>query len=342
MNLPDANSDRDPAPLFFDEEIQKLLKVVTRPDPDKVFRRRLDGRAIQEPEYKFMTEKQLQKALNKANLEMEQLLQMPPVIKTRVEDVRILSKDPALQGYSDSKYVITDITFGIRNKNRTIAVREPDGTLRTADFSERDRLNQIYFPVEGREIYMPKMFLDENLEVCNGYLIIYSFCSITLVSCLTIECFQPILDRGDYEFILNRACIQFDPDNPDYKRVTEATYDHLDERQQHGKLRSTRHFGPMVFYLAWNKRIDNLLLENITDGRIEDAALVLKVYYKLNPAENVKTEENHEKLIQHYIETDCGNKRKLDHAFKTYLELESAKRQLQENIAAAHGTSRQE
>ncbi|XP_058805589.1 small ribosomal subunit protein mS22 [Phymastichus coffea] len=304
-------SDKDPAPYFFNEEVQKFLKVITRPEHDKVFRRQLDGREIEEPVYKFMTERDLKKALDTANQNMEELLQMPPVVKVREENVRILSKDPALQGYDDCKFVFTDISFGIKNKDRTIAVREPDGTLRTANHSERDRLNQIYFPLKGREIYMPKMFLQENLE--------------------------PILNRGDYEFILNRACIQFDPDNPEYHRITQVTYDHIDEHQQFDKLRSTRHFGPMVFYLAWNKKVDNLLLENITTDRIEDAALILKVYYKLNPSDNPIEEEDHVKLIQHYIKTESNIKRKLDHAFKTFLEIEAATKKLEENIAIAHG-----
>lgn len=112
-----------------------------------------------------MTDQQLEKARNKANQQMWERLQMPPVVKIRNEDGRVLSKDPALQGYSNAKYVCTDITFGISNKERIIAVREPDGTLRKAFNHEKDRLNQVYFPIPGREVFMPKMFQEEYLEV---------------------------------------------------------------------------------------------------------------------------------------------------------------------------------
>lgn len=46
-----------------------------------------------------------------------------------------------------------------------ILAREVDGTLRTANLDEQRRMRQIYFPVVGREIIMPKMFEEENLEV---------------------------------------------------------------------------------------------------------------------------------------------------------------------------------
>ena len=43
------------------------------------------------------------------------------------------------------------------------AYRDPDGTLRHASPEQRDRLNQIYFPKEGRNVDAPGMFLEENL-----------------------------------------------------------------------------------------------------------------------------------------------------------------------------------
>jgi small subunit ribosomal protein S22 len=157
--------DRDPAPYFCDQEVQKLLQILTRPNPEKVFRRRLDGSKLDEPVYKFMTNEELAKAYEKSNKKMWELLQIPPIVKIREEDIRILSKDPALQGFTDAKYVFTDISFGVSNKNRIIVIREPNGNLRTAYHSERDRLNQIYFPIPGREIVTPKMFEEEHLKV---------------------------------------------------------------------------------------------------------------------------------------------------------------------------------
>ena len=46
-----------------------------------------------------------------------------------------------------------------------IVARDVDGTLRTATLDEKRRMRQIYFPVPGRELLMPKMFEEEHLEV---------------------------------------------------------------------------------------------------------------------------------------------------------------------------------
>lgn len=80
-------------------------------------------------------------------------------------------------------------------------------------------------------------------------------------------CCQPILEHGDYEFILDCACVQFEPDDSEYHRVVKTTYDHVDTNQKYQRLRSTRHYGPLVFYLASEGTIDNLLLENLQTDR---------------------------------------------------------------------------
>lgn len=138
---------------------------MTGRDYQKIFRRRRDGTPANAPQYKFMTDKQLKEVMELTEQKVERRLQMPPVIKRRSSISKVLSKDPAIQGYDTAKLVITDISFGVENHDRLIAVREPDGTLRHADWDERQRMNQIYFPVKGREVVTPKMFENEYLEV---------------------------------------------------------------------------------------------------------------------------------------------------------------------------------
>ncbi|KAL7305924.1 hypothetical protein TKK_0001400 [Trichogramma kaykai] len=305
---PESVYKTDPAPYFFNEEVQQLLLKVTRPDPSRVFRRQLDGRSLEAPEYKFMTDEDLAKAREEAHKKMIDLLQMPPIVKVRKDNVKILKRDEELVGYSTHKFVFTDTTFGVSNKKRIIVVREPNGDLRTANYEERDRLNQIYFPIAGREVYPPKMFQPEHLE--------------------------PILDREDYDFILNRVCVQFDPDHPEFHRVSQLTYDRIYEKGHYEKLRSTRHYGPMVFYLTWCKKIDNLLIENIAQEFIEDAALTIKLYYILHPSDNVPKGVDNIKLIQHYLDNDCNSqcKRRLDNTLKMHLELESERKKVNEDL----------
>ena len=77
-----------------------------------------------------------------------------------------MSEEPEIVGYDAAKYVFTDITYGVHDRDRIIVVREPSGTLRHALPNERDRLNQIYFPMKGREIKSPPLFdLDQMTEV---------------------------------------------------------------------------------------------------------------------------------------------------------------------------------
>lgn len=134
-------------------------------DYKKVFRTRKDGHKLTPPEYKFLTNEELQEAREAAKLKAEKYLQMPPVVKQRLDLSVPLCEDPALHDHDTSKFVFTDVTFGLNDKERFIVVREPEGTLRHATCQERDRMLQIYFPKPGKEFEKPKMFEGEYLKV---------------------------------------------------------------------------------------------------------------------------------------------------------------------------------
>lgn len=46
-----------------------------------------------------------------------------------------------------------------------IVVRETNGVLRKADYSEREKMLQVYFPQKGKSNNVPHMFESKNLEV---------------------------------------------------------------------------------------------------------------------------------------------------------------------------------
>ena len=71
--------------------------------------------------------------------------------------------------------------------------------------------------------------------------------------------FQDAIKREEYNFILDNACLQLEPDDPDYQRIVGEVYSAVDENMHYEILQSTRHFGPLCFYLTWNKCMDNLL-----------------------------------------------------------------------------------
>lgn len=201
--------------------MQSLLKTLTRKDLTKIFKRKkLGEKKLEQPVYKFMTDEELQDALYEANTKANEMLQMPPVLLPRKPIDRVLSNDPALQGLETARFVFTDITFGVPDSRRLIVVRDTDGALREADWDVRDRMNQFYFPKPGRELKVPTMFEDSYLK--------------------------DLLSRKEYIFILDRACLQFEPDDSKYQSVCSSVYECVNENGDFEMIRSTRHFGPFV------------------------------------------------------------------------------------------------
>ena len=143
-----------------------------------------------------------------------------------------------------------------------ITVREPDGTLRKAHWEERDRVNNVYFSARRRLHRTPEMFeTAENLDVWTSRLL-FQFFRFYYFDFSRLE-LQRVLDRKEYLFVLNRACWQYEPDHPTYQWIVTRTYDRIDAERDHEQLRSTRHYGPMVFHLAWKRAIDNLVVDLI-------------------------------------------------------------------------------
>lgn len=230
--------------------MQQLLKEVTRFDESKLFARRQVSK-LKSPKFIFMTDAQLEKAKKDAYENVQAKLQMPPVLEPNNEPPAVLARDEEIVGYTNCKIMFIDITPGQTNKSRLMSVRESDGTLRYPNHDERSRLNHIFYPQESRTIDPPKLFEDKYL--------------------------QGLLQRRQYVYILDRACIQFEPDDPRYVAVTSKVYDYIDEGRDYDHLRSTRHFGPMCLYLAYNKRADNLMSEMTSKGYKEDAEKLVKL-----------------------------------------------------------------
>lgn len=140
--------------IFFKPEVQELLLNLTRIDLSKVFRRLKVGQQLQAPEYKFLTTEEVEQLKDRAYQKALKKMQIPPVVPPRDDSkLEVLSHDKELIGYDISKYVFTDITYGISDAKRIIVVREPDGLLREANTDERHRMNYIYFSRPGKSCY---------------------------------------------------------------------------------------------------------------------------------------------------------------------------------------------
>ncbi|EDV91018.1 28S ribosomal protein S22, mitochondrial [Drosophila grimshawi] len=248
--------DKDPQPLFTDAETQRLLQNMTQLQLDKVFRKRTVS--DNSTETKFMTTAQLEKEFLQTIVKANKLLQMPPVVKVK-EDAQdaLITKDAALKDFADTKYVFTDITFGLRNSERKVVVRDVDGSLSYASLDTRKRMNQLYFPLDGRRSYTPRMFSKPEL-------------------------LQRCLEEHKYEFVLDRLTVQYEPYELEFHQISARVFEHLMESKQFDLLRSTRHFGPMAFFYAWHRCIDDLLYDMIRQDYLHNAVELIALSYKIH------------------------------------------------------------
>lgn len=149
------------------------------------------------------------------------------------------------------------------------------------------------------------------------------------------------MDRKEYEFILDRACVEFEPDNSDYQEITRTVYEHVNLQKDFEALRSTRHFGPMVFHLAWTNNIDNLLCEMIETDRMKDAVLLIRLYHKIHPttdsAVNPCKDSSDEELVMHYARLDSPKATTIEKLVQSYKELQSQHKMVEEGVKKAHG-----
>ena len=98
---------------------------------------------------------------------------------------------------SFSTYCISLQTATLCPQDRQVVVREPSGVLREGTWEERDRMMHVYFPSLGRKMWLPHMLTEEGLI--------------------------PVLEEGWYGDILERVCLQFEPNSSDYIRVSIST-----------------------------------------------------------------------------------------------------------------------
>ncbi|XP_071109138.1 small ribosomal subunit protein mS22-like [Haliotis cracherodii] len=289
-----GQEEKDPFKVFLNHDIQRLLRRITGFDIMKITQPR--PTPLSKPKYKLLTDEELEQIGEKALRRAKQRLQMPPYMGVRLPITEVLTHDPDLEGLETSKLVFTDITFGVSDRSRLIVVRDPSGTLRKASWEERDKINQIYNPREGRMLVMPQMFLEKNLE--------------------------NLLNRKKYAYILDKACVQFEPDHPDYIRITHRCYQSVHDQRDYDDLRSTRHFGPMAFHLVWNKQIDYLLIDMLLRSLAHDAAYLVNIYYQVHQ-HSVSAEYCRENrlegidVIKAYCEHDCKHKAELELAVQS-------------------------
>ena len=107
---------RNPSELFFRNDVQNLLHKMTGRDYDIIFRASMLGHKLQPPRYDLLTNEEVDKLMAKTEIEASKKLKMPPLLEERRPINKILAKNPELQGFDTSKYVFTDISYGLTNR----------------------------------------------------------------------------------------------------------------------------------------------------------------------------------------------------------------------------------
>lgn len=212
-----------------------------------------------------MVDGQLEEAREIAAQKATWLLRMPPVLQLREVEPATICSDPALEGFP-LNIIFTDITMGVPDNKRLIVVREHNGTLRHANGDERHRMNRLYNPRSGMDLFLPEMF--------------------------TTERFPSVLAREAYLFILDKASCQFEPDNAVYQSACALTYEAVDSKQHYDDLLSTRYYGPMVFFLVWHQRLVNILEHFIKKERLVEAVDMLHLYMFVHPKSKMAAATN--------------------------------------------------
>uniref|UniRef100_A0A8D0G6E0 Mitochondrial ribosomal protein S22 n=1 Tax=Sphenodon punctatus TaxID=8508 RepID=A0A8D0G6E0_SPHPU len=282
-------------PCFTDEVVQSLLSKMTGLNLQKFFKP--VPQELKPPTYKLMTELQLEEATKAACEKAKERLEMHPVLSEREPIDDILAEDKILDGAEPVRYVFTDLTYSTPHRERFIVVRETNGILRKASWEERDRMIQVFFPKEGRKIVPPPVFKDENLTA--------------------------VYRRDHHEDILNLCLVQFEADSSDYIRVHHQTYDDIDKHAKYDLLRSTRHFGGMVWYLVNRKRTDGLLIDMIQRDLLDDATSLVTLYHMLYPdcpsAKEAKEQELHGlDLIKAFVKRETERAGYIELVIQTY------------------------
>ncbi|CAI9565557.1 unnamed protein product, partial [Staurois parvus] len=238
-----------------DPEVQSILKKMTGLVLEKVFQPGKQSGIP--PTYKLMTQEQFEEAIQKAAETAVRYLEMPPMLEERTPINEILTVDEILSGTDTAKYVFTDITYSTPHQERFIVVRETNGVLRKATWEERDRMIQVYFPLQGRRLVPSLVFKEKNMK--------------------------HVFNQDRHEELLDRCIIQFEPDSGEYIKVRNEIFQDIDKQRKYNLLRSTRHFGGMVWHLCSLKNIDGLLIDMLQQDLLDDAVSLVRLYHMVHP-----------------------------------------------------------
>uniref|UniRef100_A0A0N4ZTM9 28S ribosomal protein S22, mitochondrial n=1 Tax=Parastrongyloides trichosuri TaxID=131310 RepID=A0A0N4ZTM9_PARTI len=275
-NSLNLNKKIDVEALYIKEDVQNLLRNLTGLNTSgKIFTEK-KIHSQERSHFALMTDEAYQKTLQKMEDIGKQFLQFVPLKEPRSTKVTILDKDPEIANFDQSKFIFTDITFDATDQDRTIVVREIDGTLRSATPSEHDRMNRLFYEKPNRPVLEPAVFSGDDLMTA--------------------------LNTNKHEFVLDWACWFYEPDDPKYVELSKKIFDEILENKKFDVLYSTRHCGQFLFYCALNKEVEDLLKFYKDNGRIAEAANFIRLYKIIHPnwRTAVSEEDDDAKIVKDF------------------------------------------
>ncbi|KAK0425059.1 hypothetical protein QR680_009009 [Steinernema hermaphroditum] len=259
-----SRDNADVESLFINPDIQSLLKQLTGMDLEsKVFAERKIGRQ-ERSHYALMTDKMYQNFV--------------PLKEPRGEgSFEVLSVDSEIAKFDESRFVFTDITFDATDQDRTVVVRESDGTLRTATPEEHDRMNRIYYEQPHRPVVPPSVFSDPALGNA--------------------------LNLNRHEFVMDWACWFYQPDDPEFVKLSREVFDRTMKAGKFDVLYSTRHFGSLVFYVVLNGDLPPLLNFYARRGKLPEAANLIRLQKLIHPnwRTAISSEDDDLKIVKDFV-----------------------------------------
>nr|XP_022343078.1 28S ribosomal protein S22, mitochondrial-like [Crassostrea virginica] len=261
FRTPQMPEDIDPFPLFMKDEVQKIMNDITGVDLNRSAEMKW-SKSPSKSTIKVVPDDELQKLQAHAvKKERSKIEQRPPFMKPREEINQELSRDPEIAPVMTQNLLFIDISSYTRpetaNKEKVVVMRDTEGTLRMATQEERDRAIQIAFPARDRRVVKSTFFKPESI--------------------------QNALQNCRYSYILDKVCVQYDPDHPEFSRISKQIFDHILERGEFDALRGTRHFGSLAFYLALCRQETPLVLDMLKRKLVLDACDYVRLNQVVHP-----------------------------------------------------------
>jgi len=204
----------------------------------------------------------------------------PPYIKEPRKEIDVvIQEDLDLISHDDdgADIVLLDIGRQHNNFTRPMVKREnTTGILREANWEERDRINNIYWPRKHEEEEIPGILEEPHLSIN--------------------------FDRHKHEDVLDLLythLVQIDA--PEHLEMLHRVYEDIGQRKGFDVLSSTKYYGGMVWYFVVNKRSSELIDHYYSSKRLPHAANMVRLHALAHDELKCDIESDDKTLLDYFV-----------------------------------------